>query len=68
MCDQGFNPSNADYDNRTALMVASMKGNKDVVELLLEYQVRSFDTFLKAPPIDLEISPKQLRFMLAGRP
>lgn len=35
MCENGFDPNNADYDKRTALMVASMKGNLDVVELLL---------------------------------
>jgi CRP-like cAMP-binding protein len=40
MCDQGFDPNSADYDNRTALMVASMKGNTNVVRLLLEYKVR----------------------------
>ena len=39
MCDQGFDPNNADYDNRTALMVAAMKGNTEVVQLLLEYRV-----------------------------
>lgn len=37
MCDQGFSPDNADYDSRTALMVASMKGNTEVVKMLLEY-------------------------------
>ncbi len=41
MCDQGFDPNSADYDNRTALMVAGMKGNTDVVRLLLQYNVRS---------------------------
>lgn len=41
MCDQGFDPNNADYDNRTALMVAAMKGNADVVRLLLQYKVGS---------------------------
>lgn len=39
MCDQGFSPNHADYDQRTALMVASMKGNMDVVKMLLEYKV-----------------------------
>jgi CRP-like cAMP-binding protein len=39
MCDNGFNPNNADYDRRTALMVASMKGNTDVAKMLLEYKV-----------------------------
>lgn len=39
MCEQGFSPDNADYDNRTALMVASMKGNSSVVRLLLRYKV-----------------------------
>jgi CRP-like cAMP-binding protein len=42
MCDQGFDPNNSDYDNRTALMVASMKGNTDIVRLLLvDYKVSS---------------------------
>jgi ankyrin repeat protein len=36
MLDQGFDANSADYDNRTALMVASMKGNTNVVKLLLE--------------------------------
>ena len=36
MCDQGFDPNNADYDARTALMVAAVKGNDDVVKLLLQ--------------------------------
>ena len=35
MCDQGFDPNNADYDTRTALMVAAVKGNDDVVKMLL---------------------------------
>jgi len=43
MCEQGFSPDNADYDNRTALMVAAMKGNSAVVQLLLRYKVRSTD-------------------------
>ena len=30
MCDQGFDPNNADYDHRTGLMVAAMKGNTDI--------------------------------------
>mmetsp|Transcript_35225 Transcript_35225/g.76426 ORF Transcript_35225/g.76426 Transcript_35225/m.76426 type:complete len:788 (+) Transcript_35225:224-2587(+) len=38
MCDQGFDPNNADYDNRNALMVAAMKGNDEVVQMLLEYK------------------------------
>lgn len=38
MCDQGFDPNNADYDQRTALMVASMKGNSEVVKMLLDYK------------------------------
>lgn len=46
MCDQGFNPNNADYDNRTALMVAAMKGNKEVVQRLLDYKVSSSVAFL----------------------
>jgi CRP-like cAMP-binding protein len=41
MCDHGFDANNADYDHRTALMVASMKGNTDVVKLLLECKVRN---------------------------
>lgn len=36
MCDQGFDPDNADYDTRTALMVAAVKGNDDVVKSLLD--------------------------------
>ena len=40
MCDQGFDPDSADYDQRTALMVAAMKGNTDAVKVLLEYKVR----------------------------
>jgi hypothetical protein len=43
MCDQGFDPNNSDYDNRTALHVASMKGNTEVVKMLLDYKVRSCD-------------------------
>eukprot|EP00549_Striatella_unipunctata_P016476 CAMPEP_0118725992 /NCGR_PEP_ID=MMETSP0800-20121206/33447_1 /TAXON_ID=210618 ORGANISM="Striatella unipunctata, Strain CCMP2910" /NCGR_SAMPLE_ID=MMETSP0800 /ASSEMBLY_ACC=CAM_ASM_000638 /LENGTH=182 /DNA_ID=CAMNT_0006634751 /DNA_START=21 /DNA_END=570 /DNA_ORIENTATION=- len=39
MYDQGFDPDSADYDNRTALMVASMKGNVDTVAKLLEFHV-----------------------------
>jgi CRP-like cAMP-binding protein len=35
MCDQGFDADNSDYDHRTALMVASMKGNLDSVNKLL---------------------------------
>ena len=37
MCDQGFDPNSSDYDSRTALMVASMKGNRDAVAKLLEF-------------------------------
>lgn len=36
MCDQGFDPNCTDYDERTALMVASMKGQTDVVRKLIE--------------------------------
>jgi ankyrin repeat protein/CRP-like cAMP-binding protein len=36
MCDQGFDPDSTDYDNRTALMVASMKGQTEVVQKLAE--------------------------------
>lgn len=39
MCDHGFDPNNADYDLRTALMVASMKGNTAVAKMLLGYNV-----------------------------
>lgn len=38
MCDQGFDPNNTDYDKRTALMVAAMKGNSEVVKMLLDYK------------------------------
>jgi CRP-like cAMP-binding protein len=38
MCDQGFDPNNADYDQRTALMVSAMKGNSEAVTKILEYQ------------------------------
>lgn len=38
MCDQGFDPDSSDYDNVTALMVASRKGNVEVVSKLLEYK------------------------------
>ena len=38
MCEQGFDPNNSDYDCRTALMVASMKGNTEVVKMLLDYK------------------------------
>ena len=40
MCQQGFSPDNADYDNRTALMIAAMRGNVAVAQLLLRYKVR----------------------------
>jgi CRP-like cAMP-binding protein len=36
MCDQGFDPNSTDYDNRTALMVASMKGQTQVVQKLID--------------------------------
>lgn len=46
MCDQGFDPNSADYDHRTALMVAAMKGNTDVARMLLDYKVSyRFQTF-----------------------
>jgi hypothetical protein len=35
MLQQGFNPDSADYDGRTAMMLAAVKGHRDVVELLL---------------------------------
>ena len=38
MCDQGFDPNNSDYDFRTALMVSAMKGNTEVVKMLLDYK------------------------------
>lgn len=38
MCDQGFDPDNADYDRRTALMVAAMKGNTEVAKMLLDFK------------------------------
>ena len=41
MCDQGFDPNNSDYDSRTSLHVASMKGNTEVVKMLLDYKVSS---------------------------
>ena len=37
-CDQGFDPNSSDYDSRTALMVASMKGNFEAVKKLLDYE------------------------------
>lgn len=39
ICESSFDPNHGDYDNRTALMVASMKGNADVCRLLLKYKV-----------------------------
>lgn len=36
MCDHGLDPNSTDYDSRTALMVAAMKGNTDIVKKLLE--------------------------------
>jgi ankyrin repeat protein/CRP-like cAMP-binding protein len=41
MCDQGFDPNNADYDQRTALMVSAMKGNTETVRKILEYQTNA---------------------------
>jgi ankyrin repeat protein len=38
MCNQGFDPNGADYDNCTALMVAAMKGNTEAVMKILEYK------------------------------
>jgi ankyrin repeat protein len=35
MLQQGFNPDMPDYDGRTALMLAAVKGHADVVDLLL---------------------------------
>ena len=35
MLNQNFNANAADYDGRTALMLASAKGHKEVVSLLL---------------------------------
>lgn len=39
ICEASFDPNHGDYDKRTALMVASMKGNTDVCRLLLKYKV-----------------------------
>lgn len=35
MLQQGFNPDSSDYDGRTALMLACVRGHRDVVDLLL---------------------------------
>lgn len=35
MLQQGFHPDSADYDGRTALMLACVRGHRDVVDLLL---------------------------------
>ena len=35
MLQQGFHPDSADYDNRTALMLAAVKGHCDVAVALL---------------------------------
>lgn len=35
MLQQGFNPDSCDYDGRTGLMLACVRGHRDVVELLL---------------------------------
>lgn len=37
MCENGFDPNNSDYDHRSALMVAAMKGADDAVRLLLQF-------------------------------
>jgi len=37
MCNNGFDPNSSDYDQRTALMVASMNGITDAVLKLLEF-------------------------------
>lgn len=39
ICESSFDINHGDYDNRTALMVASMKGNTEVCHLLLKYKV-----------------------------
>ena len=38
MCSQGFDPNNADYDSRTALMVGAMRGSTEVVKQLLDFK------------------------------
>ena len=65
MVGQGFDPNNSDYDNRTALMVASMKGNTDVARLLLEYKVRlSTGSFLSRLLASIpEVSSKRFLFV-----
>jgi Ankyrin repeat. len=40
ICESSFDPNHGDYDHRTALMVASMKGNTEVCRLLLNFKVR----------------------------
>ena len=53
MCQQGFSPDNADYDNRTALMVAAMRGNVAVAQLLLRYKVSRNESRGLSVPFDL---------------
>jgi ankyrin repeat protein len=38
MCDQGFDPNEADYDNRTALMISAVQGNTGIVRKLFSYE------------------------------
>lgn len=38
MCDQGFDPNEADYDQRTALMIAAVQGNTSIVKKLFSYE------------------------------
>lgn len=38
MCDQGFDPNEADYDQRTALMIAAVQGNTGIVKKLFSYE------------------------------
>lgn len=35
MLQQGFPPDSSDYDHRTGLMLAALRGHKEVVELLI---------------------------------
>jgi len=47
ICESSFDPNHGDYDNRTALMVASMKGNTEVCRLLLNFKVcKLFNSFV----------------------
>jgi ankyrin repeat protein len=35
MIQNGFDPNKSDYDKRTALMLATVEGHKDVINTLL---------------------------------